>query len=166
MRATVIIMTSNIGSKELAVRAGDDVLGFLSPNHEDIPTARLKDIAVSAAKQKFLPEFLNRLDGIVMFNALTRENLSGILQLELTKLRMNIISNAKVVVELIVTPAAEQAILDRGYDRKYGARYLKRTIERYVAMPVTRAISTGQAIALDTIIVDFKDDFIYSTEST
>lgn len=163
MRSTIIIMTSNVGSKELADQVGDGVLGFLTPTGE-VSGEKLKNSAVSAAKRKFMPEFLNRLDDIVMFNTLSRLDLEAILDIELRKLDANILANAKANVGIIVTPAARAEILAEGYDRKYGARFLKRVIEKRITMPVTRAISTEQVICLDRIVVDFKKEFRYLVE--
>jgi ATP-dependent Clp protease ATP-binding subunit ClpB len=165
---TIIVMTSNVGSKELAAKAGDSaILGFLPPEIPEVPTERLKEISISAAKRQFMPEFLNRLDQIVMFNVLTRDNIGEILQLELTKLQANVVTNAKTHVGIIVTPAAKDQIISEGYDRKYGARYLKRAIEKRVSLPVTRFISTRQVEDCDKIIVDYiNEDFSYSREST
>lgn len=167
MCSTIIIMTSNVGSKELAAQAGDASLGFTSPSIPEIPTERLKDISVSAAKRKFLPEFLNRLDQIVMFNTLSRGDIAAIFQLELDRLQANVIANAKTLVEIIVTPAAKEQIITEGYDRKYGARYLKRTIEKRVLLPITRSISTKQVEPLDKVIVHYDGkNFVYTALET
>lgn len=153
---TVIVMTSNVGSKEMALKVGEGALGFQQPD-AGTELVELKDIAKDAARRKFLPEFLNRLDEIVVFNTLTEEHLKEILALELRKLKADIQARSRAFVHLDVSPSASKQILVEGYDKRYNARFLKRTIEKRVASPVARIIASAQVNDQDTIIVDYAD---------
>jgi ATP-dependent Clp protease ATP-binding subunit ClpA len=162
LTATIIVMTSNVGSKEMARQSeGDDVLGFSAPTAEDVSVKRLQDISKSAAKRKFMPEFLNRLDEIVVFNTLTKDDIKNILKLVVHKFQQQIIKTSKAVVNIDISPAAERKILEDGFDKKYGARFLKREIEKRVIVPIARIISSKQVFDQDTIVVDYDGEFRY-----
>ena len=163
LRSTIILMTSNIGSKELAAKAGNDVLGFLAPSVDDaVSVNELRDIAVAAAKRKFTPEFLNRLDEIVMFNTLTEDNLREILEIEINKLQTLILAYSDAKPILVISPAAKRHILQDGYDKKYGARYLKRHLEKVVIQPLSRVLASKQVCSMDTVVVDWQEsDYTY-----
>lgn len=150
---TVIIMTSNVGAGELAAKAGDNPFGFShggGASSEDMEAT-----ALSAARRKFMPEFMNRLDRVVVFNTLTPENLTEILELELEKIRGRVILNSRSLFNIIVSPSAKKQLLKEGYDKKYNARNLKRVIERYVSNPLASLLATGQIMPLDDVIVDY-----------
>jgi len=148
----IIVMTSNIGSKEMASKLGQDSLGFCSGF--GATKDELLDTAMSAARRKFQPEFINRIDQFVMFNTLTRENIEEIYELELTALRMQISMQAKMHVLVEPSPAARNAVLKEGYDPKFGARFLKRTIEKRITLPVARAMASGQLNNMDCVVID------------
>jgi ATP-dependent Clp protease ATP-binding subunit ClpA len=148
----IIVMTSNIGSKEIASKLGQDSLGFCSGF--GATKDELLDTAMSAARHKFQPEFINRIDQFVMFNTLTRENIEEIYELELTALRMQISMQAKMHVLVEPSPAARNAVLKEGYDPKFGARFLKRTIEKRITLPVARAMASGQLNNMDCVVID------------
>ena len=154
---TVIIMTSNVGSAELAVKSGSAGIGFAKEGTYDFDYDTMKDVAMSAARQKFTPEFLNRLDDAIVFRSLSPADLIPILRIELDKLRAQIILTSRNVFELEVSPAATSKILADGYDKRYNARNLRRTIERYVSLPLARLVATGQIFDNDTLVVDYKD---------
>lgn len=156
MRKTVIIMTSNIGSKELSNKAGGDVLGFLNPAVDVVGTDELKGVAVGAARRKFSPEFLNRLDEIVMFNTLTRKDLEDILEIELSKLQEKV-ELSMAIVKLVPSPAAKRQMLEEGFDKRYNARSLRRVVEKRAMLPVSRAIASRQVASLDTVIIDYSN---------
>lgn len=156
LTSTVIVMTSNVGSKEMALKMGEGALGFQSPTSEDIAAGELKDIAREAAKSKFLPEFLNRLDEIVVFNTLTQSDLNEIFSLELEKLQVMVLAKGRARILVKVSPAAQRQILKDGYDKKYNARFLKREIEKRVSKPVSRIIASEQIIDQDTLVVDYE----------
>ena len=154
---TVIIMTSNVGSAELAVKSGSAGIGFANTVDYIFDYDTMKDVAMSAARQKFTPEFLNRLDDAIVFRSLSPADLIPILKIELDKLRAQIILTSRNVFELEVSPAATSKILADGYDKRYNARNLRRTIERYVSLPLARLVATGQIFDNDTLVVDYKD---------
>ena len=154
---TVIIMTSNVGSAELAVKSGSAGIGFANTVDYTFDYDTMKDVAMSAARQKFTPEFLNRLDDAIVFRSLSPADLIPILKIELDKLRAQIILTSRNVFELEVSPAATSKILADGYDKRYNARNLRRTIERYVSLPLARLVATGQIFDNDTVVVDYKD---------
>lgn len=154
---TVIIMTSNVGSAELAVKSGSAGIGFANTVDYTFDYDTMKDVAMSAARQKFTPEFLNRLDDAIVFRSLSPADLIPILKIELDKLRAQIILTSRNVFELEASPAATSKILADGYDKRYNARNLRRTIERYVSLPLARLVATGQIFDNDTLVVDYKD---------
>jgi ATP-dependent Clp protease ATP-binding subunit ClpA len=157
---TIIIMTSNVGSAELS---DETTIGFTGGTKAR-SDSQMKEIAMSAARKKFTPEFLNRLDQIVVFKTLTQKDLDGILSLELDKLWDRVASHSKIPFKVNVSPAAFKQILKEGYDRRYNARNLKRTIEKHVALPLGRLVSTGQIMPSDTIIVDYDGEWKYYAE--
>jgi len=156
LRATIIIMTSNVGSSELAKRVGDGAIGFNTAG-EDVNHEEATEIAMSAARRKFMPEFLNRLDSVIMFNTLTPENLDEIFTLELNKIRERIVMTSLAIFEVEISPAAKKQILLEGYDKKYNARNLKRTMEQYISLPLARLVATGQVINNDVVICDYRE---------
>jgi ATP-dependent Clp protease ATP-binding subunit ClpA len=160
LRATIIIMTSNVGSQELAKRAGDGAIGF-NGGGEDVNHEEATEIAMSAARRKFMPEFLNRLDNVIMFNSLTPENLDEIFTLELNKLRDRIILTSLSVFDVFdvqVSPAGKKQILLEGYDKKYNARNLKRTMEQHISLPLARLVATGQIMNNDVVVCDYANE--------
>src|SRR5271157_3993299 len=162
MASTVIVMTSNIGSKEMAAAVGDGVTGFQTPAQDDVQQDDLRHTAVDAAKRKFMPEFMNRIDEVVMFNTLTKEDSKKIMHLEVQKLKNRILLNGTTVLDIAISPGAEKAILEKGFDKKYNARFLQRTVEELVTLPIARAITTGQARDHDMVIIDYdKGEFLY-----
>src|SRR5580698_1725741 len=157
LRATIILMTSNVGSKELAKRVGDGAIGFNTAG-EDINHEEATEIAMSAARRKFMPEFLNRLDNVTMFNTLTPENLDEIFTLELNKIRERIVMTSLAIFDVEISPAAKKQILLEGYDKKYNARNLKRTMEQYISLPLARLVATGQVINNDVVVIDYRNE--------
>jgi ATP-dependent Clp protease ATP-binding subunit ClpA len=154
MTKTVIVMTSNIGSSEMAEAVGDEGIGFAVSTGK---TGNLEEIAVNAARRKFMPEFLNRLDEIVTFNTLTPDDLNVIVDMEFAYLQQRIIKNSNVLFSLRVSPAARQQILKEGYDKRYNARNLKRTIEKHIGRPLEGLVSSYQILPKDTVIIDYHD---------
>ena len=157
MTSTIIIMTSNVGSSELAAKIGDGGIGFLKAG-ETISWDNMKEVAMSAARRKFMPEFLNRLDDAVVFNTLTPENLDQIFQLELDRLRERIVLTSLAIFDIQVSPAAKKQLLIEGYDRKYNARNLKRVLDQKVSTPIARFVATGQVVNNDVLVVDYVNE--------
>jgi len=153
---TVIFMTSNLGGTEITelMQGG---MGFIQP--EDKPMTNLDQkverTAVEAARRKFSPEFMNRLDKIVVFHSLNREQLAEVLQIELGQLQQRVLETAKGQFLFHVTDAGREFLLNEGTDQRYGARHLKRAIERHVVLPLANLLATGQVQAGDLLSIDW-----------
>ena len=141
---TIIILTSNLGSQYL--------LDGITDNGEISESAR--DMVQAELKRSFRPEFLNRLDEIIMFRPLTKENLTGIIDNLVASLRNRL---ADRTLSLDITDGAKQLVIDRGFDPIYGARPLKRYLQSSVETLVARKILEGDLKAGSTIIVDVED---------
>jgi ATP-dependent Clp protease ATP-binding subunit ClpB len=137
-RNAVLVMTSNVGSTALFDLAGRD------PD-------RARKEALEALRQAFRPEFINRIDEIVLFNPLGLEQLDKIVDLELAKV-MRLLAERKVRIEL--TPAARERVVRDGYDPAYGARPLRRTVQRLVQDPLAMRILEGSVLPGDLVRVD------------
>jgi ATP-dependent Clp protease ATP-binding subunit ClpB len=153
---TVIFMTSNLGSAEITelLHGG---MGFVRPEDQattglDVKVTRT---AVEAARRKFSPEFMNRLDKIVVFHPLHREQLAEVLQIELVQLQQRILETRNGQFLLRVTDAGREFLLCEGTDQRYGARHLKRAIERHVVFPLANLLATGQVKAGDMLCIDW-----------
>jgi len=152
---TVIFLTSNLGGSQIAdlMHGG---MGFIQP--KDKTTKGLQEkvqrTAVEAARRKFSPEFMNRLDRVVVFHPLRQEQLEQILEIELAMVQQRVMDAASRRFQFRVTRAAEKFLLGEGTDLKYGARHLKRAIERYVVNPLARLVATDQVNTGDMLLVD------------
>ncbi len=153
---TVIFMTSNLGGTEITelMHGG---MGFIQP--EDKPMTNLDEkverTAVEAARRKFAPEFMNRLDKIVVFHPLNREQLAEVLQIVLAELQQRILETANGQFLFRVSDAGREFILHEGTDQRYGARHLKRAIERHVVFPLANLLATGQVKSGDMLCIDW-----------
>jgi ATP-dependent Clp protease ATP-binding subunit ClpB len=153
----IIVMTSNLGAREMSV-VTEGQLGFAPSETSSAELdARLVKIGVEAARRKFSPEFINRLDKIVVFQTLTRVAMERILDLELDVLQRRILSTGRSAFILKCSDEAKEFLLKEGFDRRYGARPLKRAIERHILVPVSNMISTGQLSTGDILLVDIDD---------
>ena len=156
----IIIMTSNLGAAEMngLVEAG---LGF-APKPVQVDNSldeKINRTAVDAARRKFTPEFMNRIDKVVVFKTLRPEHLEQILEIELGMVQQRVLmaSGAHQFV-FNCTPKVKQYLLQEGTDPKYGARHLKRAIERHLVYPLANLVSTGQVKLGDFIRVDMLGD--------
>jgi len=150
-RNCLIIMTSNTGTRELE-EFGTGI-GFKARTVAD--TAQMeKDALVKAMKKRFAPEFLNRIDEIVIFNKLADSDVASILELELEGLRANLLEVGGY--KLRISKAAKHVIMDQGYDEKYGARQLARTIESLIENRISEMVLKGEISEGDTISVKAK----------
>ncbi len=154
MTNTIILMTSNVGASELA---DDSFLGF-SAGERTVDDAKMAEIAKSAARRKFMPEFLNRLDEIVTFRTLSLGDLKQILALELDKIQSRIFEGSAHVFELRVSDVAQEQLLTEGYDKRYNARHLVRAVDKFVANPITRLVATGQIFDDDIVVVSYNKE--------
>ncbi|OUX36716.1 MAG: NDP-hexose 4-ketoreductase [Kiritimatiellaceae bacterium TMED266] len=143
-RNTIIIMTSNLGAQEVK-KAGS--LGF-APSDADVEFAKLKEMMISIAKRTFKPELLNRLDNMIVFRELGREDLETIINLELSNIQNRVLGRN---IELKITKSAREFLLNKGYDKAYGARQLRRTVERYLEDPLAEEILRG-AVQNDSVV--------------
>jgi ATP-dependent Clp protease ATP-binding subunit ClpB len=153
---TVIFMTSNLGGGEIT-ELMEGGMGFIQP--KDKPVAGLDEkverTAVEAARRKFSPEFMNRLDKVVVFHPLKREQLEEVLEIELGQVQQRVLETARGQFLFRVTSAAREFLLTEGTDQRYGARHLKRAIERNIVYPLANLLATEQVHVGDLICIDF-----------
>jgi len=149
-RNTVVIMTSNLGAQEVK-KAG--ALGF-SPSNEAVEYEKLKEMMVQLAKKTFKPELLNRLDDMIVFRELTRKDLETIIDLELANIQNRVLGRN---IELKITETARALLLDKGYDKAYGARQLRRTVERFLEDPLAEEILRGTVKNNSLVVVEAND---------
>jgi ATP-dependent Clp protease ATP-binding subunit ClpC len=154
-RNAILILTSNVGA-DLINR--ETSLGF-SVLGDEVRTeaenyAKMKDKVMSELKRTFRPEFLNRVDGTMVFHALTREEIKQIVDLELDKVRERLVEQR---VTLEATDAAKGYLADEGYDPHFGARPLRRVIQNKVEDVLSEGILAGEFQSRDTVLVDYKD---------
>ncbi len=154
---TIIIMTSNIGTREL--KDFGQGVGFKTNTSESANNDYAKSIIQKALKKAFAPEFLNRIDDVIMFNSLTREHIHKIIDIELKGL-FERIHNLGYIIEL--TDTAKDFVAEKGYDIQYGARPLKRAIQKYLEDEMAEVIIKSEIQVGDTICVDYnkKEDEI------
>jgi ATP-dependent Clp protease ATP-binding subunit ClpC len=152
-RNTIIIMTSNIGVRDLKdFGAG---IGFATQSRQNSMDEVMKSTIQNALKKTFSPEFLNRLDDIIIFNSLEREHIHKIIDITLGKLFRRI-TDLGYQVEL--TEKAKDFLSDKGYDPQYGARPLNRAIQKYLEDPVAEEILKGEIEEGDVILADHVTD--------
>jgi ATP-dependent Clp protease ATP-binding subunit ClpB len=153
---TVIFMTSNLGGGEIT-ELMEGGMGFIQP--KDKPIAGLDEkverTAIEAARRKFSPEFMNRLDKVVVFHPLLRNQLEEVLEIELGQVQQRVLETARGQFLFRVTSAAREFLLTEGTDQRYGARHLKRAIERNIVYPLANLLATEQVHIGDLICIDF-----------
>ena len=154
---TVIFLTSNLGGGEITeLMTGG--MGFVQPTDKpsDGLDVKVERTAVEAARRKFSPEFLNRLDKVVVFHPLRDEQLEQILQIELGQVQRRVLETARGQFLFRLTAGAAQTfLLKEGTDTRYGARHLKRAIERHLVYPLANLLATEQVKLGDIICVDW-----------
>jgi ATP-dependent Clp protease ATP-binding subunit ClpB len=152
---TVIFLTSNLGGGEISelMQGG---MGFIQP--KDKPAAgldaKVERTAVEAARRKFSPEFMNRLDAVVVFHPLKWGELEEVLEIELGQVQKRISDSKARPFLFRMTNKGRQFLLEEGTDQRYGARHLKRAIERFLVGPLARLLATEQVRSGDVLIVD------------
>ena len=154
---TVIFMTSNLGGSEISeLMAGG--MGFAPAIHTDtqpLLDKKVEKTATEAAKRKFSPEFMNRIDKVVVFHPLQSEELEQILEIELDMVQRRVLETTKGRFLFNVMPAAREFLLREGTDLKYGARHLKRAIERFLVCPLATLLESDQVSLGDVISIDW-----------
>jgi ATP-dependent Clp protease ATP-binding subunit ClpB len=153
---TVIFLTSNLGGGEITELMNGG-MGFVQP--KDKPTAdldqKVERTAVEAARRKFSPEFMNRLDKVVCFHPLKRQQLEEVLDIELGQVQQRVLETAKGQFLFRVTGQGKDFLLQEGTDQRYGARHLKRAIERHVVYPLANLLATEQVHLGDLVCIDW-----------
>lgn len=152
-RNTIIIMTSNIGARQLS-DFGTGV-GFGTKTRLENEQAAHQSVIQSALKKAFAPEFLNRIDDVIIFNSLKREDIHKIIDIELAKLYKRIVD---LGYKIKLSDAAKDFIAEKGFDEKFGARPLNRAIQKYVEDPLAEEIINSNLKEGDTINIGFKKD--------
>jgi ATP-dependent Clp protease ATP-binding subunit ClpA len=156
---TVIFLTSNLGGGEITELMNGG-MGFVQP--KDKPATgldqKVERTAVEAARRKFSPEFMNRLDKVVCFHPLRSEQLQEVLDIELGQVQQRVLETAKGQFLFRVTGPAKEFLLQEGTDQRYGARHLKRAIERHVVYPLANLLATEQIHLGDLVCIDWDRD--------
>ena len=163
-RNTIIVMTSNIGSDLIRQ---DRSLGFNARTEgsqdEEVAYNRMKDNVLDEVKHFFRPEFLNRIDGTVVFHALSRDHMEDIVNILMQEVASNLLEKG---ISLEVTDPAREWLAEEGYDPTFGARPLRRLIQDTVEDKLSDALLAGEIGPADTAIVDIdEDNIVIKTET-
>jgi ATP-dependent Clp protease ATP-binding subunit ClpA len=153
---TVIFLTSNLGSSQIAdLMQGS--MGFVQPKDKAIAglQEKVERAAVEAASRKFSPEFMNRLDKVVVFHPLKRAELDEVLEIELRQVQQRVLDSTTRPFLFRITNEGREFLLEKGTDQRYGARHLKRAIERNVVCALSRLVATGQLHQGDVLLIDW-----------
>ena len=152
-RNTIIIMTSNIGARQL--KDFGQGVGFGTAARTANADDNSKSIIENALKKAFAPEFLNRIDDVIVFNALEQEHINAIIEIELAKLYGRV---KELGYTLALTDKAKAFVAEKGFDKQFGARPLKRAIQKYVEDALAEEIIKSQISTGDEINMDFETD--------
>ena len=156
-RNTIILLTSNVGAERLQKGSA---MGFTPPDDEE-DYARMKENLTEEAKKVFRPEFLNRFDDILVFRSLGRDELTQILELELEKVRKRL---AERDIHFELDASARDLLLEKGFDPTYGARPMRRAVERFLEDPMAEEIIRGDLREGETISISTKDEKLEFTQ--
>lgn len=152
---TVVVMTSNVGAHSIR---NQNTLGFAQSRGEGgIDYEKMKDNVLDVLKKDFRPEFLNRLDEIIVFHSLERTHLDQIVELLLADVQKRL---AEQSIHIEVTPAAKAKMVEEGTDPKYGARPLRRAVQKMVEDHLSEAILAGSVLEGETVCIDYQDGMI------
>ena len=152
----ILVMTSNLGAREMSELISGGI-GF-APKSGVVDAEvdqKIYRTALDAARRKFSPEFMNRIDRVIVFRSLRDEHLRQILEIELNAVQERIMRGTGTKFIFKCSDAAKKFLLDEGIDFKYGARHLKRAIERFLVFPLSNLIATEQVIFGDLLTVDY-----------
>jgi ATP-dependent Clp protease ATP-binding subunit ClpB len=156
---TVIFLTSNLGGGEISelMQGG---MGFIQPKDKPVTglDEKVERTAIEAARRKFSPEFMNRLDKVVVFHPLQRAQLEKVLDIELSQVQQRVLETAKGQFLFRVTDSGREFLLQEGTDQRYGARHLKRAIERHIVYPLANLLATEQVHLGDLICIDWNKE--------
>jgi len=155
----MIFLTSNLGAKEMSELITGSI-GFAPARARgmiaDDVDQKIYRTASEAAKRKFSPEFMNRIDKVVVFRSLKEYHLKQILELELQQVQTRIMKGTGEKFVFSCSDDAKQFLLDEGIDFKYGARHLKRAIERFLVYPISNLVATSQVATGDLVVIDYE----------
>jgi ATP-dependent Clp protease ATP-binding subunit ClpB len=156
---TVIFLTSNLGGGEITEMMTGG-MGFVQPANKpaEVFDGKVERTAQEAARRKFSPEFMNRLDKVVVFHPLRHVQLEQILDIELAMVQRRVLDTARGQFLFRVTQAARAFLLREGTDLKYGARHLKRAIERHLVYPLANLLATEQITLGDILCIDWDEE--------
>ena len=159
---TVVIMTSNLGAREMSDMISGGI-GFAPtkagrPQEDNEIDTKIYRTALEAAKRKFSPEFMNRIDKVVVFRSLKEHHLRQILDIELVSVQDRITESAGTKFIFECNDEAKEFLLSEGIDLKYGARHLKRSIERFLVYPLSNLVATQQIETGDFVMIDFDSE--------
>jgi len=155
----MVVLTSNLGAREMSELISGGIgfapgKGVRNPHDTEVDQ-KIYRTAVEAARRKFSPEFMNRIDKVVVFRSLKEHHLRAILDLELQAVQDRIMMSAGTKFVFQCSAAAKDMLLEEGIDFKYGARHLKRAIERFLVYPLSNLVATGQIGLGDLVNVGF-----------
>lgn len=155
----VVIMTSNLGAREMSEMISGGI-GFAptktgKPSEDNEIDTKIYRTALEAAKRKFSPEFMNRIDKVVVFRSLKEHHLRLILNIELKQVQNRITESAGTKFIFECTEPAREFLLKEGIDLKYGARHLKRAIERFLVYSLSNLVATDQISTGDFVMIDY-----------
>lgn len=150
---TIVIMTSNIGSRQL--KDFGQGVGFATSAKQAATTDYARGVIENALKKTFAPEFLNRIDDVVIFDSLEREDIHKIIDIELKQLYERI---KNMGYQVVITSPAKDFIVEKGWDAQFGARPLKRAIQKYVEDILAEEIIKTKLSSSDLITVDYQKD--------
>lgn len=158
---SMVIMTSNLGAREMSELISGGIgfapgKGVKNPNDTEVDK-KIYRTAVEAAKRKFSPEFMNRIDKVVVFRSLKEHHLRQILDLELAAVQDRIMRSAGIKFVFQCSDTAKDMLLSEGIDYKYGARHLKRSVERFLVYPLSNLVATEQVGLGDLVYVDLNE---------
>jgi ATP-dependent Clp protease ATP-binding subunit ClpB len=165
----ILVMTSNLGAREMSELISGGI-GF-APKSGVIDAEvdqKIYRTALEAARRKFSPEFMNRIDRVVVFRSLRDDHLRQILEIELNAVQDRITRGTSTKFVFHCTEEAKHFLLDEGIDFKYGARHLKRAIERFLVYPLSNLIATEQVVDGDLLTVDYSPEvgkLVFTKES-
>jgi len=153
---TVIFLTSNLGAGEIT-ELMEGGMGFIQPKDKAVTDLdqKVERAAVEAARRNFSPEFINRLDKLVVFHPLKRQELDEVLEIELGQVQKRVLDSRTGPFLFRITSEGRQFLLQEGTDQRYGARHLKRAIERYLVSPLSRLLATAQVRSGDELLIDW-----------
>lgn len=147
-RNTIVIMTSNIGGSEIV--SSRKSLGFVENETYEQEFSEMKDKVIEEVKKVFRPEFINRVDEIIVFHKLTKQHIEQIIEILLRDIRARL---SEREINLVLSPEAKEFLVNVGYDSIYGARPLKRAIQRYIEDPLAEELLRGEIDSESDVLV-------------